>query len=224
SLLTMQAGWDCGFEPKEARLFEMRRSRDWLQFMLDLPMVAEPGTRFAYCSGNPHVLSAILSQSTGTNALEFARKELFSPLGIPDFYWPADASGHTHGWGDLQLRPRDMAKLGQLFLQRGRWEQRQILSESWVTNATSAQVQQTVNKDHYGYAWWVKGADHPGMFEAVGRGGQRINIWPAKDMVIVFTEGEFEPSDLAQFILKALKSDQSLPVNPEASARLRERL
>src|SRR5262245_9094580 len=63
-LLTMQAVWDCGFEPKEARLFQMRRSPDWLQFMLDLPMVAEPGTRFGYCSGNPHVLSILLSQTT----------------------------------------------------------------------------------------------------------------------------------------------------------------
>src|SRR5438093_2098071 len=76
-LLTMQAGWDCGFEPNEARLFEMRRSTDWLQFMLDLPMIAEPGTRWAYCSGNCHLLSAILPQTTGTNALTFARRELF---------------------------------------------------------------------------------------------------------------------------------------------------
>ncbi len=84
NLLTMQAGWDCGFEPKEARLLEMRRSTDWLQFTLDLPMVAEPGTRFAYCSANCHVLSAILTRTTGTNALAFARRELFGPLGIRD--------------------------------------------------------------------------------------------------------------------------------------------
>ena len=105
NLLTMQAGWDCGFEAKEARLFEMRRSADWLQFMLDLPMVAQPGTRFAYCSGNPHVLSTVLSQVTATNALEFARRELFEPLGIQDVHWPADPNGNTHGWGDLQLHP-----------------------------------------------------------------------------------------------------------------------
>src|SRR5256884_3182637 len=99
-LLTMQAGWDCGFEAKEARLFEMRRSADWLQFMLDLPMVVEPGTRFAYCSGNPHALSIVLSQVTGTNALAFARRELFGPLGIRDVAWPADPRGNNHGWGD----------------------------------------------------------------------------------------------------------------------------
>src|SRR5438552_5660667 len=156
-LLTMQAGWDCGFEAKEARLFEMRRSADWLQFMLDLPMVAEPGTRFAYCSGNPHVLSTILSQATGTNALAFARRELFEPLGIRDVAWPADPRGNTHGWGDLQMHPRDMARLGQLFLQRGRWGGRQILSAAWVHVATRAHVARTTNRDHYGYSWWVKG-------------------------------------------------------------------
>ena len=127
-LLTMQAGWDCGFEPKEARLFEMRRSADWLQYMLDLPMVSEPGMRFAYCSGNPHVLSIVLTRLTGTNALGFARRELFELLGIHDLWWPADPRGHNHGWGDLQMHPRDMAKIGQLFLQRGRWGDRQILS------------------------------------------------------------------------------------------------
>jgi CubicO group peptidase (beta-lactamase class C family) len=223
-LLTMQAGWDCGFEAKEARLFEMRRSADWLQFMLDLPMVAEPGTRFAYCSGNPHVLSMVLSQATGTNALAFARRELFEPLGIRDVAWPADAGGNNHGWGDLQMHPRDMARLGQLFLQRGRWGGRQILPEAWVRTATSAHVMRTTNRDHYGYSWWVKGEDHPGMFEAVGRGGQRINVWPAKDLVLVFTGGEFEPGDLAKFILKALKSDTPLRPNPRASAQLQERI
>jgi CubicO group peptidase (beta-lactamase class C family) len=223
-LLTMQAGWDCGFEPNEARLFEMRRSADWLQFMLDLPMVAQPGKRFAYCSGNPHVLSIVLSQVTGTNALEFARRELFEPLGIQDVYWPADPNGNTHGWGDLQLHPRDMARLGQLFLQRGRYGTNQVLSESWITNATRTHVEHTVNKDHYGFGWWVKGDDFPEMFEAVGRGGQRINVWPAKDMVLVFTGGGFEPGDLARFILKALRSDQSLPPNPEAFTRLQQRM
>ena len=91
------------------------------------------------------------------------------------------------------MHPRDMARLGQLFLQRGRWGRGQILSEAWVHAATRAQVARTTSHDHYGYFWWVKGEDFPGMFEAVGRGGQRINVWPAKDLVLVFTGGEFEP-------------------------------
>jgi CubicO group peptidase (beta-lactamase class C family) len=223
-LLTMQAGWDCGFEPREARLFQMRRSADWLQFMLDLPMVAAPGTRWAYCSGNCHVLSALLGETTRTNALAFARRELFAPLGIHDVIWPADASGNNHGWGDLQLHPLDMAKIGQLFLQHGRWKNRHLISETWIADATRAHVKQTSNRDHYGYFWWVKGQDYPGMFEAVGRGGQRINVWPAKDLVLVFTGGGFEPGDLAPFILKALRSDQPLPENPAASTQLKARL
>ncbi|MEO6036090.1 MAG: serine hydrolase [Verrucomicrobiota bacterium] len=223
-LLTMQAGWDCGFEPNEARLFEMRRSADWPQFMLDLPTIAEPGARWAYCSGNCHLLSTILTQMTGTNALAFARRELFAPLGIEDVMWSEDARRNNHGWGDLQLHPRDMAKLGQLFLQRGRWRDHQIISEDWVRESTRAHVQRTSNRDHYGYFWWVKGEDYPGMFEAVGRGGQRITVWPDKDMVLVFTGGGFEPGVLAKFILKALKSDVSLPANPAAAERLKQKI
>lgn len=223
-LLTMRAGWDCGFEPNEARLFEMRRSTNWLQFMLDLPMMSDPGIRFAYCSGNPHVLSLLISHVTHSNALAFARQKLFEPLGITDVYWPADPEGHTHGWGDLQLRPKDMAKIGQLFLQRGRWGDREIVSESWIAAATRPHVEKTVNKDHYGYGWWVKGNDYPGMFEAVGRGGQRINVWAAKDLVLVFTGGEFEPGDLAKFILQSIRSDDSLAANPQSVAKLKRRL
>jgi CubicO group peptidase (beta-lactamase class C family) len=223
-LLTMTAGWDCGFEPKEARLSGMRRTADWLQFMLDLPMIADPGTRWAYCSGNCHVLSVLLTQSTGTNALAFARSELFTPLGIDDTAWPSDSHGNNHGWGDLQLHPLDMAKIGQLFLQRGRWGDQQIIPEAWIDAATRAHVERTSNKDHYGYFWWVKGKDYPGMFEAVGRGGQRINVWPAKEMVVVFTGGGFEPGDLAPFILKAIKSENSLPLNQQSLARLNERI
>jgi CubicO group peptidase (beta-lactamase class C family) len=223
-LLTMSAGWDCGFEPKEGRLFEMRRSADWLQFMLDLPMVADPGTRWAYCSGNCHVLSILLTQVVGTNALAFARRELFAPLGIKDIGWASDSRGNNHGWGDLQLHPRDMARIGQLLLQRGRWREQEIIPEAWIAEATREHVERTSNKDHYGYFWWVKGKDYPGMFEAVGRGGQRVNVWPAKDMVIVFTGGGFEPGDLAPFILKSLKSDNPLPSNGKAVARLKERI
>lgn len=220
-LLSMTAGWDCGLEPKEARLFEMRRSTDWLQFMLDLPMLAEPGTRWAYCSGNCHILSILLTRVTGTNALAFARQHLFAPLGIHDVAWPADPAGNNHGWGDLQLRPRDMAKIGQLMLQRGRWEKRQILSERWVEASIRPHVQSTSNDDRYGYFWWIK---DNGIFEAVGRGGQRISVWPAQELVVVLTGGGFEPGELAGFIFRAIKSEKGLPANRKASAQLKQRL
>jgi CubicO group peptidase (beta-lactamase class C family) len=223
-LLTMRAGWDCGFEPKEARLMEMRRSGDWIQFMLDLPMVAEPGTRWAYCSGNCHVLSVLITKVAGTNALAFARRELFEPLGIRDAAWPADPHGDNHGWGDLQLHPRDMAKIGQLFLRRGRWGERQIISESWIDSATRAHVERTSGKDQYGYFWWVPGPEYAGVFEAIGRGGQRIIVWPAKELVVVYTGGGFNNDELTKFILKAVKADKPMPANLTATARLREQV
>jgi len=229
-LLTMQAGWDCGTQlndpaiNSDPQLAGMRRSADWIQTALDLPMVAEPGTRFAYCNANCHLLSAILSKTTGTNALGFARRELFEPLGIRDVAWPTDPHGHNYGWGDLQLHPRDMARLGQLFLQRGRWGDRQLISERWLGEATRIRVEQTGGNDRYGYFWWIPGEKYPGVFEAVGRGGQRITIWPAKQLVIVFTGGGFETGDVVKFILKAMKSDSPLPANAEAMTQLQKHI
>jgi CubicO group peptidase (beta-lactamase class C family) len=223
-LLTMRAGWDCGFEPNEARLMEMRRTSDWIQFMLDLPMLAQPGERWAYCSGNCQVLSALISRKTGTNALAFGRRELFEPLGIRDVSWPADSHGNNFGWGDLQLHPRDMARIGQLLLQRGRWGERQVLSEGWIRKATRPHVEKTTGSDQYGYYWWVPGPKYPGVFEAIGRGGQRITVWPAKELVLVYTGGGFNNDHLTPFILNALKSDSPLPSNPQILAKLRDQL
>jgi CubicO group peptidase (beta-lactamase class C family) len=234
-LLTMQSGWDCGAPigaptiNADRQLAAMRRSRDWAQFALDLPMTSDPGTRFLYCNANCHLLSALLTRVTGTNALEFARREIFSPLGIRDYTWPADPQGNNYGWGDLQLHPRDMARLGQLLLQNGYHAGRSIIPEAWLRSATRAHVQRTGGKDLYGYFWWVSD-QIPGLFEAVGRGGQRITVWPDKELVLVYTGGGFEPGDIAPFILKSLnkvkaeKADQPLPANPLANARLRDRV
>jgi len=179
-LLTMQSGWDCGVDlsdPRinvDERLAAMRQSTDWLQYILDLPMATEPGTHFAYCNANCHLLSIILSRSTGRNELAFARQELFGPLGIRDVRWPADSKGNSYGWSDLQLHPLDMAKFVHLLLQHGRWNDMQIIPEAWIKAATQAHVNRTGGRDHYGYLWWIPGENLPGVFEAVGRGGQRI--------------------------------------------------
>jgi len=236
NLLTMQSGWDCGVPlgtpgiNADRQLADMRRGNEWAQFALDLPMTSDPGTRFLYCNANCHLLSALLTRVTDTNALAFARRELFEPLGIRDSAWPADPQGNNYGWGDLQLHPRDMARLGQLFLQRGHWAGRQIIAEDWLRTATRAHVQSTGSKDHYGYYWWVS-AELPGLFEAVGRGGQRITVWPDKELVLVYTGGGFEPGDLAPFVLKSLNAvasdksgDQPLPANAAANTRLRDKL
>jgi len=219
-LLTMTSGADCYANRGEITLFQMRESADWTQFMLDLPMRDEPGSRFEYCSGGMHLLSGAITKATGLSALDFARRELFDPLGIDNVAWPADGHGVSYGWGDLHLEPRDMAKLGYLWLNNGRWEDRQLVSEEWMSAAVQAQSQPARRDQKYGYGLWIYPERQPSLFEATGRGGQRISVTPEKNLVVVFTGGEFEPGDIGAFILRAIKSDQPLPENPSAATRL----
>ena len=176
-LLSMTSGLDCKFQPGELTLRQMKQSQDWTQFMLDLPMAADPGSKFVYCSGGTHLLSAIISQTTGQNELEFARQTLFNPLGITEVLWPSDPQGINHGWGDLRMHPRDLAKLGLLWLNRGVWEGKSIVPASWVDESTRVHAKTSMDSD-YGYGWWVKTHDLPFAYEAVGRGGQRVTVVP----------------------------------------------
>lgn len=222
-LLTMTSGWHCGVEPGEKELAAMRKSDDWAAFALALPMWAEPGSRYAYCSCNNHVLSAIISARTGESALAFGQKHLFGPLGIKDVIWPADPKGRSHGWGDLQLRPQDLAKLGYLYLHGGRWNGTQIVAHEWVRQSIAPRV--TVRDGvGYGYSWWIYPARQPAIYEMVGRGGQRVAVIPDKDLVVVFNGGGVDPDELAPFLFKAIKSDAPLPENAANLKNLRKRL
>lgn len=220
NLLTMTSGLDCGAPPREETLVAMRASADWAQFALNLPMADEPGTRFTYCSPNTHLLSAILTRTTGLSAREFAIRFLFGPLGIRDPFWPSDPQGITRGWGDLRMHPRDMARFGYLFLNRGEWENRRILSHDWVRRSTRRQVSVPGGEADYGYGWWVFSRDFPGLCEARGRGGQYISVWPEKDIVVVMTGGHYDRGVLGPILVSALKSDRALPENPDGWARL----
>jgi CubicO group peptidase (beta-lactamase class C family) len=219
SLLTMTSGLDCRFSPGEVTLREMMQSRDWVQFMLDLPMVAEPGTKYEYCSGGMHLLSAIISQTAGANALEYARRELFRPLGISDVVWPSDPHDVSHGWGDLHLQPRDWARIGYLWLNHGRWGGRQIIPADWMEAATQVHSRASWG-DQYGYGIWVYPDRKPPIYEGNGRGGQRLSVVPNLNLVVVMTGGGFEPGDIGDFIGQSIKSDRPLPKNPAAEARL----
>lgn len=100
--------------------------------MLDLPMAETPGTRFEYCNGSSFLLSAIITETTGMSALEFAKKYLFGPLGITDVIWPTNPQGINIGWGELSMLPHDLAKIGYLYLWGGQWDGEQIVPSSWV--------------------------------------------------------------------------------------------
>jgi CubicO group peptidase (beta-lactamase class C family) len=110
----MTSRLDCDTEGGEKVPAAMRHGDDWAAFALTLPTRANPGSRYAYCGCNNHLLSSILTTTTGKSLLEFAQKNLFRPIGITDVIWPADPNGGTHGRGDLRLHPRDMARLGLL--------------------------------------------------------------------------------------------------------------
>jgi CubicO group peptidase (beta-lactamase class C family) len=217
SLLSMTSGLSCDATHGEVTLHDMRRSVDWTQFVLDLPSVANPGVLSAYCSPGMHLLSSLISRVTGSDALEFARRELFAPLGIADAVWPSDSHGVSYGWGDLHLRPLDMAKLGYLWLHDGRWEDRKILPPGWMKEASARHS--TVFGNGYGYGFWVYPDRKPAMFEANGRGGQRIIVVPGWDMVIVLAGGGFDPDDIGG-LLGAIKSDTELPPNSGGVAQL----
>ena len=220
-LAGMSSGLQCTPEQDERTLDEMWASPDWIQFVLDLPVMLEPGSRFIYCSPGSHVLSAVLQQATGMTELEFARANVFAPLGIRDVIWPADPQGYTYGWGDVYLRPRDAAKLGYLWLHGGMWEDQQVVPREWVEAAVQVH-QHTGENDDYGYGWWVTPNTPFGYeYQAIGRGGQRVIVLPALDLIIVTTGGGLNPDAALGLIAGAFVSPaEPLPANPEGLARL----
>ncbi|HEX6129081.1 MAG TPA: serine hydrolase [Candidatus Limnocylindria bacterium] len=223
-LLSNTSGLDCRVTTQEVTLERMMASDDFVQFALDLDIAAEPGTTFAYCSPGMHLLSAILTQATGLSALEYARANLFAPLGITEVYWAADSDGHSHGWGGLALHPRDAAKIGLLFLRQGRWEDVQLVSADWVEAATARQADTHGFKaEDYGYGWWVSRPESQDIefFRADGNGGQRIVVVPELDLVVVTTGGGFSLEEATPFILAAATDDwRPLPSDPDAAMAL----
>jgi hypothetical protein len=197
----------------------MRKSNDWVQYMLDVPIILEPGTQFSYCSGNFHLLAGIISKTTNLSPKDFAQKYLFTPLGINETIWPTDPNGINFGWGDLHLHPKDMAKIGYLFLQNGKWENEQIVSSYWIHQSLQKSAKLS-DVEYYGYGWWIRPVPDPGIYEALGRDGQRIIVWPARNMVVIFTGGGFEPMDIGGFIVNAVRSDNPLPENKRAHTSL----
>jgi CubicO group peptidase (beta-lactamase class C family) len=189
-LLTMSAG----FGPDD----EGTTIPDQIEFMLKQPLKNEPGKVFAYNSTNAHLLSLIITKTTGLKALDFGKKYLFEMLGISNLQWDEEY-GHTVGGYGLQLTSRDMAKIGYLYLNKGRWGGSQILTQEWVEESTqmrmkipeeilSGWVRELLeHSTTYGYLWWVDiTGGHPSFF-LVGFGGQFIHVIPDLDIVLVIT-------------------------------------
>jgi CubicO group peptidase (beta-lactamase class C family) len=225
TLLDMTSGieWkEKAYTPDET-IMQMYRSPDRTEFVLSQPMSSAPGSQFYYNSGNPYVLSALITKKTGQSAFDFAKKELFEPLGITSARWGrVDAQGVTDGEAGLFLAPHDMARIGYLYLHNGLWDGKQIIPSTWVDRAKEGKVSATFGY-RYGNLWWS--LPEKGAYMARGRHSQLILVLPKLDVVAVMTgilrDDEFySASRLIDDISKSVKSDTPLPSDPVAKALL----
>jgi CubicO group peptidase (beta-lactamase class C family) len=190
-LLTMRSGLDFSNDRFAIEVFT-GRDIDELAHILGKPLFAEPGAEYVYRDCDPHLVSCVIQHATGRTEEELMREHVFAPLGITDFYWEKTREGYTHGPTSLYLRPRDMARLGQLVLQRGWWQGAQLIDTAWIDTSTAPRT--TLPPDYpsrlgYGYYWWI--LPELNGFTAEGHGGQFICVIPGKDLVIAMTSMSF---------------------------------
>jgi CubicO group peptidase (beta-lactamase class C family) len=223
-LLTMTApyAWKTNNALRFEPLDRLRRQRDWVTYTLNILGQGGPIGRFQYCTAGPHLLSAILTKTTKLSAREFANQHLFGPLGIQEIAdnpmqacgledvflkvkgWIHDPSGYTVGGWGLTITPRDMARLGYLYLNGGVWDGKQVISKAWIDESTA------LNQNKYGYLWWLRDENGVSAFSALGSGGNVICCIPQKDMVVTVaskvTGKPYDPWTLIEdFILPAIK-------------------
>ena len=184
-LLTMQAGLE---STSFAGYGAWVRSPNWVTYVLSRPLASDPGTTMEYSTGNTHLLSAILTRATKRNTWAFLQESLGRPLGLTFSRWPRDPQGIYFGGNDMLLTPRQMVTFGQLYLNRGRAGERQIVPASWVDASCTARGRSRFNPDQtYGYGWWMRDfAGRPGCF-AWGYGGQYIMVFRELGLVVVTT-------------------------------------
>jgi CubicO group peptidase (beta-lactamase class C family) len=172
----------------------MHMAWDPCRYVLGLAATAPAGQEFFYNTGALTLVSAIMRKATGRPLDEFAREALFEPMGITSLEW-IRVRGDTDAGGGLRLRPRDMAKIGQLVLSGGRWNDRQIVSKGWIETSTASKIEATGSQS-YGYLWWLGWSQLNGRkirwIGALGRGGQSIRIVPDLDLVVAVTAGYYQ--------------------------------
>ena len=156
--------------------------------------ISAPGARFNYNGGGTAVLAQVLAQRVGMPLPDYARQHLFAPLGITDWEWQQDVRGRPLAFAGLRMRPADLAKIGQLVLQRGAWQGRQLVPAQWIDESLRPQAD-TGDGLQYGYQWWSGTVDAAGRrhrwHAAFGNGGQRLFIVPALELVVVITAGGY---------------------------------
>lgn len=183
-LLTMRSGLETTSNRNYGRWVQ---SGDWVRHVLTRPMVDEPGGRMIYSTGNSHLLSALLTKTTGMSTYDFARRHLANPLGIEIRPWARDPQGIYFGGNEMHLTPRAMLAIGELYLNRGRAGDRQVVSEAWVRESLEPRTRSQRSGREYGYGWWIGELSGRRAYYAWGHGGQFIFVVPALKMVVVTT-------------------------------------
>ncbi|KXH77418.1 MAG: hypothetical protein AM326_05150 [Candidatus Thorarchaeota archaeon SMTZ-45] len=225
-LLTMSSGLefhevDIPYEEPENDLFAMYRSNDMWEYVLDRPMLNDPGDVWSYNSGGIELLGGIIEQTTGYSIMDFAEEFLFDPIGIDYLsWWRVPASGRYGCGGGLNLKPRDMARFGYLYLNDGNWNGTQVISSEWV-NISTRMYYDTGFGYHYGYTWW--GIPEQPFYEAIGHYEQKIYVIPEHDIVVVFSgdiqDEDWHPTDyfVMEFVIPASEAvnhvDTTLIIN-----------
>jgi CubicO group peptidase (beta-lactamase class C family) len=202
-LLNMSSGLRCSWDDGEKELNQMTNSADWVKFMFSLPFNIMPGQKFSYCSGNFYLLAEILQRTTKMTCHDFAKKYLFDPLNFSESYWLENYKSVNQGWGDLHIHPYDLAKIGCLLLNNGKWNDKQIISNEWLNKIKP--LYYIHGTESYGYGWWLD-SENPDEIQAMGRGGQRLFILREKKMVIVATGGGFDAGDIDDYALESIKT------------------
>lgn len=192
NLLTMTAGFDWTDDINWA---QMVGAENQMEYILNLPMIFEPGYSFNYDTGGTHLLSAIIHKAVGNSTLEFAQEYLFEPIGISDYSWEQDKQGDYYGGHGIYMTPRDMARFGYLYLNEGMWDGEEIIHPDWVGNTTQTIID-FGGGEGYGALWWI--SDGMGYYAARGRHGQIIYVVPEHDIVAVVTS-YFTPTDGAYY-------------------------
>src|SRR6185312_13494177 len=173
----------------------MDRAPDRYRYVLERPIVMEPGKRWTYCGGATALLARIIARGTGESLHDYAREVLFDPLGMAPTDWYTGRDGELIAASGIRMLPRDLAKIGQLMLRGGVWGDHAVLPAEWITRCTTPVVSIDENRD-YGYQWYLGRNER--SWSAAGNGGQWLHIVPGRDLVVVTTSGNYDTQD--QFV------------------------
>ncbi len=198
--MTLGTAWDESLPYSDPRNSEiaMEMAPERCRFVLEQPMERDPGEAWAYCGGTTALLGRLIAQGSGRDLHGFARERLFAPLGIRDSEWITGSDGEAAAASGCRLAPADLARVGQMVLQQGRWGGRQVVPAAWLEQALAPQVACEEGLS-YGFQWWLSDP-RVGLrwVAAFGNGGQRLQLYPALDLVLVVLAGNYNRPDAWQ--------------------------